>query len=156
MGDDGTAVGDELLAVPLPFGFLGLQAENLKGCGAAAHRGDGRTAASIMKAIVQRQSVVGIGAVTTLKGCMDGIEGLPHLIRRPSLPGALGDRHRHAVQQPLVAVGLDVQPAGGRDRQRIAFHAPLWWLQVFRLFRARPRTTGGFPLRWSPVRSEMP
>ena len=30
MGDDGTAVGDELLAVPLPFGFLGLQAENLK------------------------------------------------------------------------------------------------------------------------------
>ena len=33
MGDDGTAVGDELLAVPLPFGFLGLQAENLKGCG---------------------------------------------------------------------------------------------------------------------------
>ena len=76
MGDDGTAVGDELLAVPLPFGFLGLQAENLKGCGgAAAHRGDGRTAASIMKAIVQRQSVVGIGAVTTLKGCMDGIDG---------------------------------------------------------------------------------
>ena len=90
----------------LPFGFLGLQAENLKGCGgAAAHRGDGRTAASIMKAIVQRQSVVGIGAVTTLKGCMDGIDGLPHLIRRLSLPGALGDRHRRAVQQPLVAVG---------------------------------------------------
>ena len=148
MGDDGTAVGDELLAVPLPFGFLGLQAENLKGRGgAAAHRGDGRTPAFITKAIVQRQSVVGICAVATLKGCMDGIDGLLHLVRGSSLPGAFGDRHRGAVQQPLVAVGVDVQPAGGRDRQRIAFHAPLWWLQVFRLFRARPQTTGGFPLR---------
>ena len=66
MGDDGTAVGDELLGVPFPFGFLGLQAENLKGRRvAAAHRGDGRTAAPIMEAIVQRQSVVGICAVTT-------------------------------------------------------------------------------------------
>ena len=84
MGDDGTAVGDELLGVSLPFGFLGLPAENFKGCGgAAAHRGDGRTAASIMKAIVQRQSVVGIRTVTTLKGCMDGIDGLPHLIVAP-------------------------------------------------------------------------
>ena len=73
MGDDRTAVGDELLAVPLPFGFFGLQAENLKACFAVAtHRGDGRTAASIMKAIVQRQSVVGIRTVTTLEGCMDG------------------------------------------------------------------------------------
>ena len=43
MGDDGTAVGDELLGVPFPFGFLALQAENLKGRGvAAAHRGLGR------------------------------------------------------------------------------------------------------------------
>jgi hypothetical protein len=69
MSDDGTAVGDELLGVPLPFGFFGLQAENLKGRGvAAAHRGDGRTAASIMEAVVQRQSVEGIRAVATLKG----------------------------------------------------------------------------------------
>ena len=30
MGDDGTAVGDELLGVPLPFSLFGLQAENLK------------------------------------------------------------------------------------------------------------------------------
>ena len=75
MGDDRTAVGDELLGVPLPFGFLGLQAQNLKGRGAvAAHRGDARTAASIINATVQRQPVVGIRAVTTLKGCMDGIK----------------------------------------------------------------------------------
>ena len=33
MGDDGTAVGDELLGVPLPFGLFCLQAENLKGGG---------------------------------------------------------------------------------------------------------------------------
>ena len=74
MGDESTAMGDELFAVPHPFGFLGLQAQNLKGRGAvAAHRGDDRTAASIMNAIVQRKSVVGIRAVTTLKGRMDGI-----------------------------------------------------------------------------------
>ena len=84
MRDDGTAVGDELLGVSFPFGFLGLQAENLKGRGvAAAHRGDCRTAASIMEAIVQRQSVVGICAVTTLKGCMNGFDGLLHLMRGP-------------------------------------------------------------------------
>ena len=80
MGDDSTAVGDELLGVSFSFGFLGLPAENLKArSGGAAHRGDGRTARSIMKAIVQWQSVVGVRAVTTLKGCMDGIDGLLHL-----------------------------------------------------------------------------
>ena len=78
MGDDSTAVGDELLGVSLSFGFLGLPAENFKTrSGGAAHRGDGRTPLSIMKAIVQWQSVVGVRAVTTLKGCMDGIDGLP-------------------------------------------------------------------------------
>ena len=75
MGNDGTAVGDELLGVPLPFGFFGLQAENLKGRGAAAaHRGDGWTAASIVDLAVQRQSVEGIRAVATLKGCVNGID----------------------------------------------------------------------------------
>ena len=70
MGKDGMAVGDELLGVSLPFGFFRLQAENLKGRGAAAaaHRGDRWTAASIMKLAVQRQSVEGIRAVATLKG----------------------------------------------------------------------------------------
>ena len=68
MGNDGTAVGDEFLVVSLPFGFFRLQAENLKGRGAAvAHRGNRRTAASIMKLFVQRQSVEGIRAVATLK-----------------------------------------------------------------------------------------
>ena len=76
MGDDSTAVGDELLGVFLSFGFLGLPAENLKArSGGAAHRGNGRTALPIMKAMVQRLSVVGVRAITTLKGCMDGIDG---------------------------------------------------------------------------------
>ena len=91
MGDDGTAVGDELLGVPLPFGLFCLQAENLKGGGGGtALLGDGWAAASSEKATVQGQSVVRIRAIATLQGCMDGIDGLLHVIRNFLFLGALG------------------------------------------------------------------
>ena len=137
MGDDCRAVGDELLGVPLPFGLFGLQAENLK-CvgGGAAHLGDGWTAASSEKSTVQGQSVVRICAIDTLKGCMDGIDGLLHLIRVSLFLGALGVGYCSAVQQPLVGMGVNVQPAGWSERQGIPSYAPLG-SRCSEFFRAR-------------------
>ena len=58
---------------------------------------------------------------------MDGIDDLLHLIRGSLFLGALSDGYRSAVQRPLlgVGVGVDIEPAGWRDRQGIASHAPL-------------------------------
>ena len=125
MGDDGTAVGDELLGVPLPFGLFRLQAENLKGGGGgAAHLGDGWTAAPSEKATGQGQSVVRIRAShRNAERLLDGIDSLFHLICGSLFLGVLGNGYRSAVQKLLV--GVDVEPAGWRDRQGIASHAPL-------------------------------
>ena len=53
---------------------------------------------------------------------MNGIDGLLHLVGGPTLPGTFGDRHRSVIEQPFVAIGVNVQPAWGRDRQGIPSH----------------------------------
>jgi len=116
MGDDGAAVGDEVLGRPLSLRCLGFDAENLEARGVAvAQRGDGGTTVSSKKATVQRQAVVGIHPIAAMKGCMDGIDGLLDLIGGSSLLGTFCDRHRCAVEHPLVAVGVDVQPGWWRE-----------------------------------------
>ena len=74
---------------------------------------------------IQGQPVVGIRPVTTVEGCMDGLHRLSHLIDGSLFLGSLGDRHRCAVQQALVAVGVHLQPAGWFDIHRTASHATL-------------------------------
>ena len=116
MGDDGAAVGNEVLGRPLSLRCLGFDAENLEARGVAdVQRGDGGTTVSSKKATLQRQAVVGIHSIATMKGCMESIDGLLHLIGGSSLLGAFCDRHRCAVKHPLVGVGVDVQPVGWRE-----------------------------------------
>ena len=139
MGDDGAAVGDEFLGVHRALGLFGLVAEDLKlGDGFVANWADRRTPAAFQTFTVQGQSVVGISSVTTVKGCMDGINSLLHLIGRSSFLGALGDCYRCAVQQPLVGVCVDVEPGGWRKSHRMAPHASHQPFLVLRLFQASP------------------
>lgn len=126
MGDDSAAVVDEFLGFHGALGLLGLDTQNFKiGNCVVLRRADGGAAAVVIyfsrvawsgscrgigfqQSTLQRQAVVGVCAVTTVKSCMDGIDGLLHLIGTALLSGSLGKRHGSAVQQPLVCGFVDI------------------------------------------------
>ena len=120
MGDNSAAVGDEVFCVHGSLGFLGLETQDLKvGDAGIVDWADRRTPAAAQLATIQRQTVEGICSVTTVKGCMDGLHRLFHLIGGSVLLGPLRVRHRCAVQQPLVALSIDGHPGGGQDIHQI-------------------------------------
>ena len=126
MGDDGATVGNEVFDVHGSLGFLGLETQDLKvGVVVVVGWADRWTPVAIEMSTIQGQPVVRIRSVTTVEGCMDRFHRLSHLIGGSLFLGSLGDRHCCAVQQALVAVGVDLQPAGWGDIHRTASHATL-------------------------------
>jgi len=83
---------------------------------------------------------------------MDGLHRLFHLIGGTPFLGVLGDRHRYAVQQAFVAVGIKLQPLGWSDKHRTASHATFGWSDFLKpghkqppdlRFVCHPLTQGG-------------